>query len=77
MEKIALLLLIPFIVSIIFIVRFGFRDNVCTKESFWGGVLQTCNCLGYEYEMYDNLYMDGERGTICIGVIKEVSNPQN
>lgn len=52
-------------------------DNICSIEGGWVGVVQTCTCNGQEKEVKNDLYRDGDRITICIGVIENISKPQN
>jgi len=42
----------------------------CAYGGGMGAAYKTCNCMGIEWEMYDQTPVDGPRKTICIGIIK-------
>ncbi len=52
------------------------KSNVCTVEHAWernsnGGVVQTCKCKGKQLEVKNDLPVDGDRVTICVGIIEK------
>jgi hypothetical protein len=44
--------------------------NECAYGGAMGSVYRSCDCAGYEWELYDRTEADGPRKTICIGVIQ-------
>jgi len=45
----------------------------CAYGGGMGAAYKTCQCAGYEWELYDRTPADGPRKTLCIGIIKSVT----
>jgi hypothetical protein len=43
--------------------------NECAYGGAMASSYKDCDCLGYEWEQYDQTPADGPRRTICIGVV--------
>jgi len=45
--------------------------HTCSLGTGWGvGVQKSCECSGVEWTLYNQLPVDGDMRTVCIGVIK-------
>ena len=48
-----------------------FMVNTCSLKTGWAvGVQRSCECSGIEWTLYNQLPVDGDMKTACIGVIK-------
>ena len=45
----------------------------CAYGAGMGATYKTCQCAGYEWELYDQTAADGPRKTLCIGMIESVT----
>ena len=45
-----------------------FLVNVCDEYSGWGATQEYCYCNGYEYILYDEADIDGDKKSYCIGI---------
>ena len=43
--------------------------RTCAYGGGMGAAYKTCQCAGYEWELYDRTAADGPRKTLCIGWI--------
>lgn len=41
--------------------------QVCADGGAMGSAYRTCDCRGWEWEMYDRTEADGPRRTLCLG----------
>lgn len=47
--------------------------RTCSLQTGWNvGVQKSCECSGIEWTLYNQLPVDGDMKTVCIGVIKSV-----
>jgi hypothetical protein len=44
--------------------------NECYYWAGMGAAYKSCDCLGFERELYDHTAADGPRKTICIGLVR-------
>ncbi len=44
--------------------------RVCADGGAMGSAYQTCQCRGFEWEVYDRTPADGPRRTVCVGVLQ-------
>ena len=44
--------------------------NECAYGGGMGAAYKSCDCLGIEWELYDQTAADGPRKTLCIGIIR-------
>ena len=47
--------------------------NECAYGGGMAASYKDCDCLGYEWELYDQTPADGPRRTICLGVVRSVT----
>ncbi len=47
--------------------------NECAYGGAMAGEYKDCECMGYEYQLFDQTPADGPRKTICIGLITETT----
>ena len=60
-----LALLAPLLIGLgLFLIR------VCADGGAMGAAYRTCECLGLEWQMYDQTPADGPRRTVCFGVLR-------
>lgn len=45
----------------------------CAFGGGMGAPYKSCNCIGIEWEMYDQHPVDGPRKTVCIGVVESTT----
>ena len=45
----------------------------CAYGSGMGAAYRTCQCRGYEWELYDRTPADGPRKTLCIGMVESTT----
>ena len=66
LKNIAMLLLIGLI-----LLALGFLfSGECSYGGGMGAAYKSCDCLGIEWELYDQTAADGPRKTVCIGIIQ-------
>jgi hypothetical protein len=58
-----------FIVSILVTVGL-LLVNECAYGGGMGAAYQSCDCLGFEWELYDRTAADGPRKTLCMGIVR-------
>ena len=60
--------------ALLIVVTAGF---LLVNECAYGGAMASsykdCDCLGYEWEQYDQTPADGPKRTICIGVVRSIT----
>ena len=44
--------------------------RVCADGGAMGSAYQTCQCTGFEWEVYDRTPADGPRRTVCVGFVR-------
>ncbi len=44
--------------------------NECAYGGGMGASYRRCDCLGTEWELYDQTAADGPRKTVCIGIVQ-------
>jgi|YNPMSStandDraft_2_1061718.scaffolds.fasta_scaffold02347_2 hypothetical protein len=45
--------------------------STCTLKTGWSvGVQRSCECIGVEWTLYDQIHVDGVTMSVCIGFIK-------
>ena len=47
-----------------------FGVNECAYGGGMGAAYKSCDCLGVEWELYDQTAADGPRKTLCIGIVR-------
>ncbi len=47
--------------------------NECAYGSGMAASYKDCECLGYEWELYDQTPADGPRKTVSIGVVRSIT----
>jgi hypothetical protein len=47
--------------------------SVCAYGGGMGAAYKSCDCLGFEWELYDRTPADGPRKTICIGIVESTT----
>ena len=47
--------------------------RTCAYGGGMGAAYRTCDCTGYEWELYDRTPSDGPRKTLCIGIVQSVT----
>jgi hypothetical protein len=66
LKNIAMLLLIGLI-----LLALGFQfSGECSYGGGMGAAYRSCDCLGIEWELYDQTPADGPVKSICIGVVQ-------
>jgi hypothetical protein len=43
--------------------------QVCADGGAMGSAYRTCECRGFEWQVYDRTPADGPRRTLCVGVL--------
>jgi len=66
------ILLIPTL-AMVFLILILLKTNTCSIEGEVG-IIQICNCKGYEIQIKNDLPFDGSRITICLGLIQPKNN---
>jgi len=41
--------------------------RICADGGAMAGLYQTCECRGFEWQLYDQTAADGPRRTLCVG----------
>jgi hypothetical protein len=44
--------------------------RICADGGAMGSAYQTCECRGFEWEVYDRIAADGPRRTVCVGILQ-------
>ena len=44
--------------------------SICADGGAMGGAYRTCDCRGWEWQLYDRMPVDGPRRTLCIGFVR-------
>jgi len=47
--------------------------QVCADGGAMGSAYQTCECRGYEWQLYDRTPADGPRRTLCLGLLRSTT----
>jgi hypothetical protein len=47
--------------------------NECAFGGGMGASYKSCDCIGMEWELYDQTAADGPRKTVCIGIVQSTS----
>jgi hypothetical protein len=56
---------------VLFLLVLGFLfTGECSYGGGMGAAHKSCDCLGLEWELYDQTAADGPRRTICIGIVQ-------
>jgi hypothetical protein len=50
-----------------------FLIRTCADGGAMGSAYRTCDCQGYEWQLYDRTPADGPRKTLCIGIVQSVT----
>ena len=60
-----------FLIIALFFTVLGFLTvNECAYGGGMGAAYKSCDCLGIEWELYDQTAADGPRKTLCIGIVR-------
>jgi hypothetical protein len=66
-----------FVIPLVVILILVFLGVVLINECAFGGGMaaayKNCECLGKEWELYDQTPADGPRKTLCLGIIRSTS----
>ena len=66
-------IVIPLVIILV-LVAFGLNFiNECTFGGGMAAAYKSCDCLGKEYQLYDQTAADGPRKTLCLGIIRSTS----
>jgi hypothetical protein len=62
------------IIALLIVLVLASLSSLLVNECFyWGGMgaaYKNCDCLGKEWELYDQTAADGPRKTVCIGIVR-------
>jgi hypothetical protein len=60
-----------FLVVAVLCLALGFAMiHLCADGGAMAGTYQTCECRGWEWELYDRTAADGPRRTLCLGLVR-------
>lgn len=65
--------IIPLVFIFVLVVLGVSLINECAYGGAMGSAYKECDCLGKEWELYDQREADGPRKTYCLGLIRSVS----
>jgi len=65
--------IIPLVVILILVSLGVVLINECAFGGGMAAAYKSCECLGKEWELYDQTAADGPRKTLCLGIIQSTS----
>jgi hypothetical protein len=61
---------LPLLVGLVLLALGLLFTGECSYGGGMGAAYESCECLGIEWELYDQTAADGPRRTICIGIVQ-------
>jgi hypothetical protein len=62
---------VAFVVVLALLILLGFVFiHICADGGAMASGYGTCDCLGFEWEAYDQTPADGSRRTLCFGIVR-------
>jgi hypothetical protein len=61
------------LVGLLLVVAWAMLVHVCAHGAGMGAAYRTCDCAGFEWELYDRTPADGPRKTLCLGIVRSTT----
>ena len=66
-------IIIPLIFMLVLVALGLVLINECAFGGGMAAAYKSCDCLGKEWELYDQTAADGPRKTLCLGIVRSTS----